>query len=237
MPYAGKQVMARDHAQKARAYWVNYELTKAVATAIAESHLYLGAWHDNLDDQGAVTSRDCGVYQFNIPADKIGTDAELALRSESLDPAVYEPVWAHSVALAKDYYDSPWERHGKRDIRRWQAWAAYTSGWATFPYAWVWHHDADGNPVGPWVATGRYVHKAIAGQMNNLVVNEQLWAPEKALAYAEKYAAHFGVVDGSVPVLVTDKAGNVIVSWKYAAKPGAAPADGAGPYPAPNDGV
>src|SRR5207245_595460 len=133
---------------------------------------------------------------------------ESALRTDSLDPAVWTPVFQHSVKLANDYYSAPWERDGHKDIRRWQAWAAYTSGWATFPYAWVWHHDADGNGIGPWVKTGRYIFQAIAGQMNNLIVNEKLWTPEVALTYASKYASRFGITDGSTPYIATDKLGN-----------------------------
>jgi hypothetical protein len=237
MPYGGKQVMPRDHAHKARAHWKNYELTKAVATAIAESHLYLGAYHDNLLADGSVGSRDCGVYEFNIPASQIGTLAEDALRTELLDPTIYEPVWDHSVSLAWDYYNSPWTRNGHNDIRRWQAWAAYTTGWATFPHSWVWHHDADGNGVGPWVPTGRYIFKAIAGQMNNMIVNEKLWTPEVALGFGDKYAAHFGIQDGSTLFFRTDNFGNQILDWHYPAKPDSPPADGSGPYPVDNDGT
>lgn len=236
MPLAGKQVMARDHAKKARVYWQNYELTKAIATALAESNLFLGAYHDNLDSDGNVLSRDCGIYEFNIPARDIGSDREFSLRTESHDPMEYEPVWDTSVALAKEYYDSRWNRDGKIDIRRWQAWAGYTSGWATFPYAWIWH-QVDGEPVGPWVPVGRYIFRAIAGQMNNLIVNEKIWTPENGLFYAKRYAEHFGIQDGSFPLIVTDRLGNKIISWAYTDTPLKRPADGIGPRPVPNDGV
>jgi hypothetical protein len=236
MAYEGKQIMARDLAHEARKYWRNYELTKAVATAVAESHLFLGAFHDNLDAEGAVLSRDCGVYEFNIPAADIGTPVEFQYRTLATDPADYMPVLVHSVETAHEYYLSPWQRDGHKDFRRWQAWAAYTSGWATFPHSWVWHHDADGNGVGPWVKTGRYIYAAIAGQMNNMSINEKLWTPEQALVYAVKYAAHFGITDAQ-PVLTTDKNGNRIVSWIYPHAPLTPPADGSGPYPAPNDGT
>lgn len=236
MPYAGKTIIARDLAREARKYWRNYELTKAVAVALGESKGSVGAWHDNLDSQGVETSRDCGVYQINIPARLIGTDAESALRTDSLDPAVWTPVFENNVERASEMYNAAWVRDGKQDIRRWQAWVAYTSGWATFPYAWVWHHDADGNPVGPWVATGRYIHKAIAGQMNNLVINEKEWTAEVALSYGKKYAAHFGIADGSELAITKDKAGQELLIWHYPAAPSAPPASG-DLYPQPNNGV
>lgn len=237
MPYAGKTLMARNLAREARRHWRNYELTKALATPIAESHLSVGAWHDNLGVGGKVSSRDCGLYQINIPASQIGTPYEAALRTESNDPTIYTPVVTYNVYRALDLYNSPWTRDGSPDIRRWQPWVAYTTGWATFPFAWVWHRDADGNDVGPWVPTGRYIFKAIAGQMNNLVVNEKEWTPEKALEYAGKYAAHFAISDGSVPVLAVDGLGNRVVSWKFAPKPIDPPAPGESIYPTPNNGV
>jgi hypothetical protein len=162
---------------------------------------------------------------------------EFALRTESLDPAVYMPVLRNSVKKMYAYYNSPWERNGKLEKRRWQAWMAYTSGWATFPYAWVWHRDIDHNPVGPWLRTGRYIFYAIVGQMNNLVVNEKLWSPEMALTYAKKYAAHFEIKDGSDVYLGKDARGNMIVKWRFAPSPTAPPEDGSGPYPQPNNGV
>ena len=66
MPYAGKVIMPRDLAAEASVYWGGVGLVKATATAIGESHLYLGAWHDNADAEGHVHSRDCGVFQINV---------------------------------------------------------------------------------------------------------------------------------------------------------------------------
>jgi hypothetical protein len=295
MPYAGKAMMPRDVAREARQSdgkdwgWLNYELTKAVAVSNAESHCYLGAYHDNIatplaaalervsedgqdsplkaslyerygppsvdrdaddlsksaadrmhltaDAGGQVLSRDCGIYQFNIPANEIGSDAEFALRTESRVPSEYMPVFQTSVRKAWDYYNTSWRRGGKPDIRRWQAWAAYTSGWATYPRSWVWHHDENGNGVGPWVQTGRYIFNAIAGQMNNLIVNEKLWSPETAMQFGNKYATHFGITlsDGKLG-LGKDSLGNMILRWTFPDAPKLPPI-GAADYPVPNDGT
>lgn len=295
MPYTGKVMMPRDVAHEARKGdrdwgWINFELTKAVAVANAESHCYLGAFHDNIaaplaaaledvgedgkesplkaslyerygppsvdreaddltkdaadrmhltaDAGGTVLSRDCGIYEFNIPASQIGSDTEFALRTESREPTEYMPVFKNSVAKAWDYYMTGWMRNGQHDIRRWQAWAAYTSGWATFPGSWVWHHDADGKGIGPWVPTGRYIFNAIAGQMNNMVVNEKLWTPETALAFGNKYAIHFGIVIGDGKLgLAKDSLGNMIVRWTFPPAPKLPPIDGSGSYPIPNNGT
>lgn len=228
--FAGKTIMARDYAREARRYWQNYDLTKAIAKAGAESHFQLGSWNDNPNG-----FRDCGVDQISIPPSQIGTDEEFKLRTESKDPAVWKPVLTYSVERAWQLYNTPWQRDGQPAIRRWQPWVAYTSGWAMFPYAWVWHHEEDENGdlhgIGPWVPTGRYLFKAIAGQMNNLIVNEKLWTPEKALLYAGKYAAHFGVNDGSKPLL----SGGIVI-WQYPPKPTSTPS-GDGIYPVKNNGV
>jgi len=84
--------------------------------------------------------------------------------------------------------------------------------------------------VGPWVPTGRYLFKAIAGQMNNMIVNERAWTQKQGLFYAKRYADHFGIKDGSVPVAREDYYGNEIVGWQFPPKPTDPPADG-GPYP------
>lgn len=275
MPLAGKTIIPREIAHQARTYWANYELTKAVATALGESAGSLGAWHDNLAelsslDKGdvvlnpelyihmtvldpatgkvrledgtvemhppnseVVTSRDCGLYQINIPAAKVGTAAEWELRTESLDPADYEPVMANNLARARALYDSPWQRDGKMDIRRWQPWVAYTKGYATFTEFWVWKQDADHNPTGPWVKTGRYIQRAISGQMNYHLLIKKDWNTDQALYYGKRYAKHFGL-DAE---LVLSAKEPYIVGFVTPAIPTQPPADGIGPRPVENNGV
>ena len=66
MPLAGKQLnygMAL-----ALCHHVGFRkgaLNTAVALMTAESGRYVEAWHDNLDDQGAVLSTDRGLFQIN----------------------------------------------------------------------------------------------------------------------------------------------------------------------------
>ena len=236
MPYAGKQVAARDIAREARNYWQNYELTKAVATCLAESKGSVGAYNDNDNE-----TRDCGAYQINIPGSKVGTATEFNLRTESFEVDTWLEVFQNNVGTAFDMYSRAWVRDGHQDIRRWQAWYAYTTGWAMFPQVWVWRHAKDENdelvPVGPWVPTGRYIHKAIAGQMNNLVVNEKIWTADVALSYGLRYAKHFGIDDGSVLHIEKDKFGRDLLVWKYPKSPTSPPADGVGPRPVKNDGA
>jgi hypothetical protein len=234
MPYAGKTLMPRDVALSCYDLtpWRNYELTKALATALAESAGSIGAWHDNLGSDGVtVASRDCGLFQINIPAAEIGTAAELALRTDSTDPTVYQPVLENNVMAAFRLYEEPWTRNGNPDIRRFEAWVAYIEGWATFPEWWVWHQD-NGNPIGPWLATGRYVQRAIAGQMNNHVVNLKDWPVTMALTYGKKYAEHFGIDPDLLHVT-----GAGVLGWTVPVMPGAPPVDGVGPRPVPNDGT
>lgn len=210
--------------------WRQYELTKAIAVAMAESRGSLGAWHDNLDATGKLKSRDCGLYQINIPASQVGTHMEASLRTESLDPLVYLPVMRGNINRALTLYNASWVRNGKPDKRLWQPWVAYTTGWATFPEAWVWLHQ-DGVPVGPWVPTGRYIHKAIAGQMNHHIVNGT-WTAEKGLRVAkEYYCPKFNVDDSGLVI----KKG--ILAWNYPKTPATPPSDGVGPRPIPNNGV
>lgn len=233
MPYAGKTIIPREIAAECHRYWINYELTKAVATALGESAGSLGAWHDNL--AAGVASRDCGLFQINIPASKIGTPDEFALRTESLDPAEYMPVMHTNVDRARQLYLARWMRGGESDIRRWQAWVAYTTGWATFPEFWVWHQDADGNPIGPWIATGRYIQRAICGQMNYHVVIKGDWDIQKALYYGARYAEHFGVKADLI--VKPQKNGPDVIGFQTPPKPVDPPADGVGPRPVPNNGV
>lgn len=234
MPYAGKTVMPRVIAASLyeQTLWRNYELTKGVAVALAESAGSIGAWHDNEDDNGVLKSRDCGLFQINIPASKVDTDYEWALRTESLDPMEWEPVMGENIQTAELMYNREWVRNGKSDMRRWQAWVAYNTGWATFPEFWVWR-QVDGEPVGPWVRTGRYIQKAIAGHMNSIVIYRGTWDLDVAFSYGKKYAAHFGVDT----TLMKKDVRQGILGWNVPAMPVDPPEDGIGPRPVPNNGV
>ncbi len=183
-----------------------------------------------------ITSRDCGLYQINIPAERIGTYTEDMLRTESLDPAVYEPVMRTNLARARALYDADWVRDGKVDKRLWQAWVAYNSGWATFPEFWVWRQDADHNPVGPWVKTGRYIQRAISAQMNYHILIVKDWTVENALYYGKRYAQHFNV---KAPLKASKETPGhpSIVGFVTPEEPTEPPADGVGPRPVPNDGT
>lgn len=226
MPLTGKVLMPRTIAELCHPHWQNYELTKAIATALGESGGYVGAYHDNLDGNGDLKSRDCGLFQINIPAVRVGTYVEEALWTDRFEDENWKPVAVNNVLAAERLYNSPVDRWR---TRLWQPWYAYTLGWATFPEAWVWKH-VNGQPVGPWVPTGRYIHKAIAGQMNYHVVTLKDWTVEKALYYSARYTEKFGITQGGLVV----KQG--ILQWVYPPKPMAPPADGVGPRPVPNDG-
>jgi hypothetical protein len=227
-PYAGIQLQPRAMVGVITQYWPNQKV-KALATAIAESHLYVGAWHDNLDTFDALISRDCGVFQINLSRYYVGTPVEDQLRTSSRDPNVYGPVVANNVRAAYRLWASPWVRNGKPDYRRWQAWVAYGTGWAMFGEAWVWHQD-NGVPVGPWVATGRYLHQAIRGVANYYIVNS-LMTESEALREAERLATQYGAKG---ELRFSDQK---LVYWVFPPKPTAPPADGVGPRPIPNNGV
>jgi hypothetical protein len=79
----GKQVQPRAIAGLAYAAGIHdaHRLVVAVAIALAESQGDDRAFNDNLDQAGNVTSRDCGIWQINIPASEIGTAAEENLYS------------------------------------------------------------------------------------------------------------------------------------------------------------
>jgi hypothetical protein len=81
----GKQIQPRAIAGLAYTAGIHdaRRLVVAVALALAECQGYDRAFNDNLDAAGSVTSRDCGIWQINIPASEIGTAAEATL----YDPA------------------------------------------------------------------------------------------------------------------------------------------------------
>lgn len=81
-------------------------LFMAVAICAGESDFYTKARNDNLGPDGTVVSRDVGLWQINIPAAQIGTQAETSL---------YDPATNASAAF------SLWQRRG------WEPWVAFTS--------------------------------------------------------------------------------------------------------------
>ena len=237
MPLAGKTLLPRDIAAELIKHqlWNTFELTKGIAVTLGESAGSVGAWHDNDDGlEPDPDSRDCGLMQINIAARFIGTDVEQKLRTEDKNPTVYGPVVEKNIEAGYVLYNQSWIRHGIHDIRRWNPWVAYNTGWATFPYAWVWHRTENGQPIeNPhWVPTGRYIHRAIAGQMNYHIVIKQDWNPTKALNVAKQYyIPRFGIKQATYSIV------NGVIAVKYDPAPSTPPQDGIGPRPVPNDGV
>lgn len=84
-----------------------HDLATIVAVCKAESQYGVNAWHDNLDANGNVLSRDVGLWQINISASQIGTTAETSL---------YDPE--NNAAAMFRLYQS----------RGFQPWAAFNSG-------------------------------------------------------------------------------------------------------------
>src|SRR4029450_8854880 len=186
--------MGRQFVSLVAPHWPN-EKVKATATAMAESALSIGAWHDNEKD-GKITSRDCGLYQINIPAEQINTAVENSLRTDSKDEAVFMRVARTNVDAAYRKYVTPWVRDSKQDYRRWQPWYAYTTGWATFSKAWVWKQTG-GEPTGPWTETGRYLHKGIRAVANWHYLIAKDMDETEAVDEAQRLAAHFGITDST----------------------------------------
>lgn len=228
MPYAGKQLMPREIAQLGWPHWSGHEIVKMVATTLGESSGSIGAWHDNLDSNLVLISRDCGLMQINVNVHQIDEGVAATLMTDSKESKVYDPIVKNNVLHGYKLYEEPGSNNG---LRRWQPWVAYTTGWATFPEWWVWHQDADHNPIGPWIATGRYIQKAIVGVANFRLVIAKTLNEEQALALAVKEANHFGV-KGTLGIR------KGIVGWTTVpARPKVAPADGIGTRPVPNSGA
>ena len=89
-------------------------LVKAVATCLSESQGYDRAYHDNVDERGRFLSRDCGMFQINIPDASVGSRYERDL---------YNPAYNARVAYA--YFKE----------RGFQPWHGYTRGYALDPNA------------------------------------------------------------------------------------------------------
>ena len=102
------------------------QLVEIVAVSLAESQGYTHAVNDNLDKNGEVLSRDCGVLQYNIPASAVGTQRELEL---------YDPV--KNAAAGFVLYKQ----------RGLQPWVAYNRGIAMDQRWWT----AEGKPTGRYL--------------------------------------------------------------------------------------
>jgi hypothetical protein len=208
-----------------------YEPTTIINPATGKIRLSDGSVVDVPLTTEWIISRDCGVYQINIPARLINSPYEATLRTESLDPAVYMPVARANVKAAYELWDNPWKRDGKTDFRRWQPWVAYTSGWAMWPEAWAWHRDPDGNRVGPWVPSGRYLHQAVRAVANwHLYIAHDMGSSE-AIAEARRLADYWGITKGT---LTFDERHGVY--WNYPTAPTEPPTAEPWGYPVPNDG-
>lgn len=193
--FLGKSLMAREICDFANPHWPNQRI-KATATALAESHGRVGAYNYNVDEWNNIISEDCGLFQINIPNPDMDHSLEDMLRTESKDPLIWTPVVKYNVkyAYSKWATKGTW-RDGKLDYNRWRPWVAYTSGWATYPRLYAWHHDADRNPVGPWVKSGRYLHNAIRGVANWHLLMAQDMNSVEALEFAKHQASYFGITE------------------------------------------
>lgn len=228
MPLAGKQLLPRQIAELGHVYWRDdEELTKMVATALGESQGFVGANHLNGDDPAMATSEDCGLMQINIQGSAIGGPVERALMTSSKVEAEWRPIAEANVRSAAALYNEVGQVSGRR---HWQPWVAYTTGWATFPEWWVWHQNAAGKPIGPWMKTGRYLQRALVGVANYHLAISKDKSPAEAVALAQKLARTFKV-QGDLGI----RAG--IVAWLLVpAEPVMPPRDGIGPRPVPNQG-
>lgn len=228
---SGHRFMARDWVSLIESDYPNRKVER-VATDIAESQLYCGAFHENYDSAGNFVSLDCGDEQINIAAKYRGTSVESSLRTDSLDPAVYIPVAKNNISAGFQLFEQPWPRTNRKPaIREFQPWVAYTSGWAMFPEFWVWHQDINEVPVGPWVATGRYIHQAIRGVANWHLLIKQDMDSQQALYEALRLSDYWGVRGADWHY--DDKN---YVYFHVPPKPIDDPADGIGRRPVPNNG-
>jgi len=81
----GKQIPAKEIAALcwARGWKDSIDLVTIVAVCLSESQGYQRAYNDNIDKvTGEVKSRDCGIFQINIPASQIGTEEEEQLYAD-----------------------------------------------------------------------------------------------------------------------------------------------------------
>lgn len=147
MPVTGIPIQPRELARLCHEIggWVDTELVVAVAVCLSESGGYVRAWHDNLDSDGKLLSRDIGLFQINIPASAVGT-------------AVEEDLYdiENNLNRARSLYDN----------RGWQPWFGWVNGYATSTEWWHW---SDTKKL--WVPTGRYLHRAVRGVANFYAVH------------------------------------------------------------------
>lgn len=124
MPLPGKALEPREIARLCHgAGWRDLELVKAVAVCLSESNGYPLAYHDNVGDK---PSRDVGLFQINIPHEKVGTEYEKKL---------YEIP--NNLARARSLYKS----------RQWSPWYGWLNGYAMST---DWYRK-DGKPAGQFL--------------------------------------------------------------------------------------
>ncbi len=218
MPLAGHQLLPREIAEFGHAHgWTNeIELTKMVATCLGESQGFIGANHLNGDPP---SSEDCGLMQISIMARDIGGPVEKGLMTTSKDREIWVPVVNENIRRGRNLYEA----------RKWQPWYAYTLGWATFPSWWVWHQE-NLKPIGPWMRTGRYIHRALVGVANFHVRIAKDKSLAEGVVLAETLASHFRV-EGTLGT------SSGYVNWTHVPpEPIHPPPDGVGPRPIPNTG-
>jgi hypothetical protein len=124
VPLVGKPLEVREIARLCHdAGWRDLELVTAVAVCLSESNGYPLAYHDN---EGAKPSRDVGLFQINIPYEKVGLEYEKML---------YEIP--NNLDRARALYES----------RHWSPWMGFVNGYATS----VKWYRPDGKPSGRYL--------------------------------------------------------------------------------------
>lgn len=107
MPLAGEQLTIKEALALCSVvgFGSGPKLVTAVAVMCAESGRYVGAWHDNLDANGNVTSTDRGLFQINTIHE--------SLSDEEAYDALANATFAYQLSKQGD---------------DWSPWAAYNSG-------------------------------------------------------------------------------------------------------------
>lgn len=159
---AGKQWQARDIASEMySAGWVNVlNLTVGVAVCLGESQGFDGAFHDNLDADGNLLSRDVGAMQINIPASQVGTDAEARLYNFHNNIETARADWLR------------WGGSSNNPVQAWNHWVAYKMGYVLDP-----------------AAGGRYIQRASRG-VGNFIADYLFDVPNPPLLYYAKGESH-----------------------------------------------
>jgi len=122
------------------------ELVTVVAIVLSESAGFVHAHCDNLDDQGRVTSRDCGLFQINVPF-AVPDDPPVKAEVRSGSKVGRAAKWGSQFELEENFRAarSLYERRG------FQPWHGFTGGIAL----------GEGY-------RGRYVQRAVRGVANFL---------------------------------------------------------------------